>query len=79
MLQISSTLLKIVDGGYEFFADRGLVTIFSAPDYCGEFGNSGAIMSVDQNLRCSFRVGSAFLVLAIAEIAFQSSLRTVSE
>ncbi len=31
--------------GYEFFADRQLVTIFSAPNYCGEFDNAGAVRS----------------------------------
>ena len=49
-------LLKVVEDGYEFFADRRLVTVFSAPDYCGEFDNAGALMLVDQNLLCSFMV-----------------------
>lgn len=47
---------QVVEDGYEFFAKRGLVTIFSAPNYCGEFDNAGAIMSVDENLTCSFQV-----------------------
>ncbi|KAL8141083.1 hypothetical protein V2J09_007104 [Rumex salicifolius] len=38
---------QVVEDGYEFFADRQLVTIFSAPNYCGEFNNAGAMMSVD--------------------------------
>jgi serine/threonine-protein phosphatase PP1 catalytic subunit len=46
----------VVEDGYEFFADRGLVTVFSAPNYCGEFDNCGAMMSVDENLMCSFQV-----------------------
>jgi serine/threonine-protein phosphatase PP1 catalytic subunit len=33
-----------------------LVTLFSAPNYCGEFDNSGAIMSVDESLMCSFQI-----------------------
>jgi hypothetical protein len=32
------------------------VTIFSAPNYCGEFDNAGAMMSVDETLMCSFQV-----------------------
>ena len=36
-----------------------MVTVFSAPNYCGEFDNCGAMMSVDDNLMCSFRVFSA--------------------
>lgn len=47
---------QVVEDGYEFFAGKRLVTIFSAPNYCGEFENSGAIMEVDENLVCSFRV-----------------------
>ncbi|ERN12032.1 hypothetical protein AMTR_s00165p00079470, partial [Amborella trichopoda] len=39
---------QVVEDGYEFFADRQLVTIFSAPNYCGEFDNAGALMSVDE-------------------------------
>ncbi|KAF9060283.1 Serine/threonine-protein phosphatase PP1 [Rhodocollybia butyracea] len=39
-----------------FFAKRHLVTVFSAPNYCGEFDNSGAIMSVDSSLLCSFQI-----------------------
>ena len=35
---------QVVEDGYEFFAQRQLVTIFSAPNYCGEFDNSGAMM-----------------------------------
>ena len=26
---------QVVDDGYEFFANRQLITIFSAPNYCG--------------------------------------------
>ncbi|KAG6417567.1 hypothetical protein SASPL_119750 [Salvia splendens] len=46
----------VVEDGYEFFADRQLVTIFSAPNYCGEFDNAGAMMSVDESLMCSFQI-----------------------
>ncbi|XP_010084697.1 PREDICTED: serine/threonine-protein phosphatase PP1-alpha catalytic subunit, partial [Pterocles gutturalis] len=28
---------QVVEDGYEFFAKRQLVTLFSAPNYCGEF------------------------------------------
>lgn len=47
---------QVVEDGYEFFADRHLVTIFSAPNYCGEFDNAGAMMSVDETLMCSFQI-----------------------
>ncbi len=45
-----------MEDGYEFFADRQLVTIFSAPNYCGEFDNAGAMMIVDEELMCSFQI-----------------------
>ena len=32
------------------------MTLFSAPNYCGEFDNAGAMMSVDETLMCSFQV-----------------------
>ena len=49
-------VLQVVEDGYEFFARRQLVTLFSAPNYCGEFDNAGAMMSVDETLMCSFQV-----------------------
>ena len=47
---------QVVEDGYEFFAQRQLVTLFSAPNYCGEFDNAGAIMSIDETLMCSFHI-----------------------
>lgn len=47
---------QVVEDGYEFFAGRELVTVFSAPNYCGEFDNAGAMMSVDDTLMCSFQI-----------------------
>ena len=43
-----------MEDGYEFFADHKLVTIFSAPNYCGEFDNDGAMLKIGEDLRCSF-------------------------
>ena len=51
----------MVEDGYEFFAKRQLVTLFSAPNYCGEFDNAGGMMSVDETLMCSFQVGLIIL------------------
>lgn len=42
--------------GYEFFADKQLVTIFSAPHYRGEYDNDGAMLNVDETLMCSFEI-----------------------
>jgi serine/threonine-protein phosphatase PP1 catalytic subunit len=43
--------------GFEFpFSERKIVTIFSAPNYCYEFDNHGAFMTVDENLFCMFQI-----------------------
>jgi serine/threonine-protein phosphatase PP1 catalytic subunit len=47
---------QVVEDGYQFFAGRRLVTLFSAPNYCGEFDNAGGMISVDENLMCSFQI-----------------------
>ena len=47
---------QVVEDGYEFQCDRLLVTVFSAPNYCGEFDNAGAMMVVKEGLNCSFNV-----------------------
>ena len=41
------------------------VTLFSAPNYCGEFDNAGGMMSVDETLMCSFQVraGTSHLII----------------
>jgi serine/threonine-protein phosphatase PP1 catalytic subunit len=47
---------QVVEEGYEFFGNKELVTVFSAPNYCGQFDNSGAVMCVDEELMCSFKI-----------------------
>ena len=46
---------QVFEDGYEFFAPRQLITLFSAPNYCAEFVNAAAIMSIDESLMCSFK------------------------
>ena len=47
---------QVVENGYEFFADKKLVTVFSAPNYCNQFDNAGGMMLVDENLICGFKI-----------------------
>lgn len=47
---------QVVEEGYEFFANRKLVTVFSAPNYCDEFDNSASILNISAELICSFKV-----------------------
>lgn len=46
---------QCVDGGYQYFAGRKLVTVFSAPDYNG-YGLPGAVMSVSKHFECTFQL-----------------------
>jgi serine/threonine-protein phosphatase PP1 catalytic subunit len=48
---------QVVLDGYEFSFgnDRSTLTVFSAPNYCNEFRNKGAMLGVDAELRCSFQ------------------------
>lgn len=47
---------QVVDNGYKFFNNNKLVTIFSAPNYCGDVGNNGAVMLINKNFECSFKI-----------------------
>ena len=47
---------QVVERGFEFFANQKLVTVFSAPNYCNQFDNAGAMMIVDENLVCGFKI-----------------------
>uniref|UniRef100_A0A915IUD7 protein-serine/threonine phosphatase n=1 Tax=Romanomermis culicivorax TaxID=13658 RepID=A0A915IUD7_ROMCU len=46
---------QVVHNGCEFFAKRKLLTIFSAPNYCGEFDNYGGVLMVLDNLNCRIK------------------------
>ena len=46
----------VVNDGYEFFCERKLVTIFSAPNYNGVFDNDGCLMKVSEDLTCRFMI-----------------------
>ena len=46
---------QVVKRGYEFFAERSLVTIWGAPNY-GEYDNAAAMMKINENPLCSFVV-----------------------
>jgi serine/threonine-protein phosphatase PP1 catalytic subunit len=56
-MQLICRAHQVVEDGYEFFSKRQLVTLFSAPNYTGEFDNAGAMMTINEDLLCSFQVG----------------------
>ncbi|OHT07443.1 Serine/threonine protein phosphatase PP1-gamma catalytic subunit [Tritrichomonas foetus] len=49
---------QAVNDGYEFpfSPELNVVTIFSAPKYCGDYDNKAAMMHLDENLVASFTV-----------------------
>ena len=47
---------QVVEDGYEFCAQRRCVTVFSAPQYCGEFDNAAGMLIVNEDLVCSFKI-----------------------
>ena len=55
-IQLVCRAHQVVDNGYRFFDENKLVTVFSAPNYCGEVGNNGSVMLVNEELECSFIV-----------------------
>lgn len=55
-LQMVIRAHQVVEDGYEFFDGRRLVTIFSAPNYCGQNDNTAAILCIDRKLRISITV-----------------------
>uniref|UniRef100_A0A0N4WDN8 Serine/threonine-protein phosphatase n=1 Tax=Haemonchus placei TaxID=6290 RepID=A0A0N4WDN8_HAEPC len=46
---------QVVQDGYEMMAGRRLITVFSAPNYCGQFTNAAAIVCLDEDLEISFQ------------------------
>ena len=43
--------------GYQWAHNRGIVTIFSAPNYCYRCGNQAAILEVDEFMKYTLCVG----------------------
>uniref|UniRef100_A0ACD6AKL7 Uncharacterized protein n=1 Tax=Avena sativa TaxID=4498 RepID=A0ACD6AKL7_AVESA len=56
-------------GGYEWFADGKLVTVFSTPNYAGRCDNAGAVMTVHGDLTCSFHILQPTPLAVLADAA----------
>jgi serine/threonine-protein phosphatase PP1 catalytic subunit len=52
-LQMVCRAHQVVKNGYEFYGGT-LITVFSAPNYCGDVGNNGAVLFMNDNLEFSF-------------------------
>ena len=55
-LQLVCRAQQVVEDGYEFFCQRRLVTVFSAPRYCGEFDNAAGMLQIRDDMFCSFMI-----------------------
>ncbi|CAJ0932881.1 unnamed protein product, partial [Mesorhabditis belari] len=69
---------QVVQVGYEFFHNRKLVTLFSAPHYCGQFDNAAAVMMVDEDLRCSFKILRPKFLSAQCKATIAADLRDIT-
>ena len=47
---------QVVEEGFQFFAGMKLVTVFTAPNYAGEFDNNGGILEIGEDLLCKIHV-----------------------
>jgi serine/threonine-protein phosphatase 4 catalytic subunit len=45
---------QLVMEGYSWMHNKGIITIFSAPNYCYRCGNQAAIMEIDEHLEYTF-------------------------
>jgi len=50
---------QLVQDGYKYMFDETLVTVWSAPNYCGRCGNLAAILVVDSNMTRDFKIFEA--------------------
>lgn len=66
---------QVVEDGYEFYANRSLVTIFSAPNYCGEFDNAAAVFCLSRisSMNKSNEAQTQESILVTDEAALQSN------
>lgn len=53
-LEMVTRAHQLVMDGYSFAHNKGIVTIFSAPNYCYRCGNQAAIMEINEHMKHTF-------------------------
>ncbi|VDK73927.1 unnamed protein product [Litomosoides sigmodontis] len=48
-------MFRVVQDGYELMVGKKLITVFSAPNYAGQFNNAGAVVCIDEDLQITFQ------------------------
>jgi serine/threonine-protein phosphatase 4 catalytic subunit len=51
---------QLIQEGYQFMFDNGLVTVWSAPNYCYRCGNDASVMEFDEHMNRAFKKFEAF-------------------
>ncbi|CEF63106.1 Serine/threonine-protein phosphatase PP1-beta catalytic subunit [Strongyloides ratti] len=46
---------QVVQEGYEIMVGKSLITVFSAPNYCGQFCNAGAVVCISEKMQVSLQ------------------------
>lgn len=54
---------QVVEDGYEFYHDRKLITIFSAPNYCNQFDNAAAVFVVKKANKVTNMLEGGFQII----------------
>ena len=50
---------QLIQEGYQFMFDDGLVTVWSAPNYCYRCGNDASVMEFDEHMNRAFKIFEA--------------------
>ncbi|CAI5449014.1 unnamed protein product [Caenorhabditis angaria] len=65
---------EVSQEGFQFMFQKRVVTVFSAPFYCGNDSNCGAIMHVDPNFEVSFTVLRPRIIATSENFALAQSM-----
>ena len=53
---IKNFRFQVVPLGYQFFGDKNVITVFSAPNYCNQFDNAAGVIMINEKFVCRIKV-----------------------